>query len=157
MDKHKFFSIFDVDFARYKPMWYGLELDVPITDNGIGEGSITTNNQPFLLYRITHQIVGASWDWLTTGLEQDGQYTIEFRDEQSNFQNIALPAPTLYGPWDDPKDFAIPLAYSGNRTFKFRVINRHARVLTPSADYFKLAIVMHGVSDWGPLQSNERV
>lgn len=154
MKEFKFFSQFDLDFARYRPMWYGVEIDVQVADNGRGEGSIQINNQPFLLYRITHMIVGASWDWLTTGLEQDGQYTIEFRDENSNYQNIPMNAPLLYGPWDQPLDFAIPLAYSGNRSLHFRVINRHTRTLTPDADYFKVAIGLHGVADWGPLQTN---
>jgi len=158
MQEFKFFSQFDLDFNQYKPMWYGVEIDVPVADNGVGEGSINLNNQPFLMYRLTHAIIGATYDWLTTGREQDDQYTIEFRDENSNYQNIPIMAALLYGSAREGRyvDFAIPLAYSGNRTIHFRVINRHTRVLTPSSDYFKVGIAVHGVADWGPLQSNVR-
>lgn len=156
MKEFKFFSQFDLDFNRYKPMWYGVEIDVPIELDGEGRGSITLNNQPFLLYRITHAIIGATYDWLTTGRYQDDQYKIEFRDENSNYQNIPMMSALLYGSAREGKylDFAIPLAYSGTRTIHFRVINNYARVFTPEAENYTVGIGIHGVADWGQLRSN---
>lgn len=156
MDTFKFFSQFDLDFNQYRPMWYGVEIDVPVILNGQGEGSINLNNQPYLLYRISHAIIGATYDWATTGLMQDDQYSISFRDEQSNYQNMPAMSALLYGSAREGRynDFAIPLAYSGNRTLHFQIINRVTRVLAPQADYFRVGITLHGVSDWGPLVGN---
>lgn len=153
---NKFFSKFDIDFARHKPMWYGVEIEVPVAANGVGRGTIALNNQPYLLYRITHQIIGETVNWETTGLQQDGQYAITFRDENSNYQNQALPAEAFFGPCRTGHylNFAIPIGYSGNRTLSFEITNRYLRVLAGEEEYYTVAIVCHGIADWGPLQSS---
>lgn len=154
MQWNKFFSRFDIDIAKFRPVWYGVEIEVPVIANGIGRGSITIDTRPFLLTRITHAVVGATFDWETTGLYQDGQYSINFRDESTNYQNIPLMSETMLGPVRSGHflDLAVPLAYSGNRTFQFEVTNRYLRVLTPESDYFTVALTIHGVADWGGLQ-----
>jgi hypothetical protein len=156
MDPSKFFSKFEQDWGQLKPMFYGIEIDVPVIDNGQGRGTITLNNQPYLLTRITHQIVGATFDWQTTGLYQDDQYAIEFRDENSNYQNIPCIAGTIFGSarMGVYPDLPVPLAYSGNRTLSFQITNRYTRVLTPQATYFKVAITLIGVADWGQKVGN---
>jgi len=156
--RNKFFAEWDLDFNQYKPMWYGVEIDVPVLLNGRGQGSISINNQPFLLYRITHAIIGPTFDWQTTGWYQDDQYSIEFRDENSNYQNIPIMSAMMFGSAREGRymDFAIPLAYSGNKTLSFTVTNRYLRVLTPLADYYRVGITVHGVADWGPLQTSVR-
>jgi len=155
MDWQKFFSKFDIDFARHKPMWYNVEIEVPVALNGIGRGSIALNNQPYLLYRITHQIIGETVNWETTGLEQDGQYTVTFRDENSNYQNQPIIAESFFGPCRTGHylDFPIPIAYSGNRVLSFEIVNRYLRVLAGEEEYFVVALTLHGIADWGPLQS----
>jgi hypothetical protein len=156
MDNFKFFSQFDLDFNRYKPMWYSCLIDVPVVLAGVGNGSVVTNNQPFLLYRITHKIKGPTYDWQTSGLMQDDSYTIEMRDEISNYQNRATSADLLFGGAREQRwlDLAIPLAYAGNRTISFRVTNDVLRTLSPETDNFQVEICLHGVADWGPLKGS---
>ena len=158
METSKFFSNWDLDFNRYKPMWYAVEVDVPVIADRSASCSITLNNQPFLMYRLTHAIVGPTYDWQTTGWYQDDQYSIEFKDENSNYQNIPMMSALQFGSAREGRypDFAIPLAYSGNRTLTFNVTNRYLRVLTPQSDYFRVSICVHGVADWGPLQTQVR-
>lgn len=158
MEWNKFFGKADLDFGRFKPMWYNLEIEVPVIINGIGRGSVTTNAQPFLLTRITHAVVGCTYDWQTTGLYQDGQYSIWFRDEINNYQNQPIMAETMFGcnRTGHYLDFAIPIGYPGNRTISFEITNRCARTLSPESDYFTVALTLHGVADWGPKQSTAR-
>lgn len=156
MDQYKFFGEFDLDFNRYKPQWYGVEIEVPITLDGEGSGSITIKDQPFLLYRITHGIIGATYDWETTGRYQDDQYTINLSDDNQVYQNIPINSALMFGSARMGRylDFAIPVAYSGTRTLNFTIRNLYARVLTPEEDYFKVQICLHGVVDRGDLKSN---
>jgi len=151
--KHPLLGKFDEDPGRWRPYWYGLKIDVPAQLDGRGAGSINLNNQPFIMTRMTHQIQGCTDPDIDNGLYQDGQYDIAWKDEQSNYQNGPLPAECFMGSVRSgfSYEFPYPIPYSGNKTLTFEIFNRCARIITGSdpIPYFKVAIVIHGIADWG--------
>lgn len=141
---------FDEDPGRWRPYKYETTIEVPVEIDGSGEGTIQILNQPFIMTRITHQIIGNTEDGQATGLYQDGQYYIDWKDELSQYQNDPILAEAGYGSsrfQSIPLDCPIPFA--GNKTLTFRVINAYTRVLSPESDIFYVQIVVHGIADWG--------
>lgn len=150
-------SRFDADPGRWRPMFYGVEVSVPVGANASGNAAVNLNNQPFIWRALRHGVIGQldyTVDFTGSGLKDDGQYSIEFRDENSNYQNLSIPAITLLGTRDYWKDFPFPIPYNGNRTITFRVTNRYTRTLVPEADYFTVGLLIVGVADWGTLQTS---
>jgi hypothetical protein len=149
---------FDQDPGQWRPMFYAIRIEVPNVIDRSEEGSITINNQPYIWKLLTHQIVGNTGDPEASGLYQDGQYDIEFRDEQSNYGNAPLPADASFGSVRSGYviPFQYPISFAGAKTLTFRITNRVTRILspTPAEDTFKVAIVMHGIADWGQLTTN---
>jgi hypothetical protein len=142
-------SRYDRDPGRWRPYKYGCLIDVPVAADGAEEGTITIMNQPFIMDRISHIIVGDTWDPNRTGLAQDGQYYIQWKDEQSEYQNQPLLAIPAFGTEEFPLYLSMPIGFAGQKTLTFRVINAYQRRLTPEADTFRVQIVIHGASDWG--------
>jgi len=103
--------------------------------------------------RMTHQIQGCTDPDIDNGLYQDGQYDIAWKDEQSNYQNAPLPAECFMGSVRSgfSYEFPYPIPYSGNKTLTFEIFNRCQRTITGSEllPFFKVAIVVHGIADWG--------
>ena len=147
-------NFFDLDPERLKPMSYEATIDVPVAANGLGVSSVTIRNQPFILSRIKHRILGNTGDPETSGLYDDGQYLIEWRDEQRTYTNAPINADLLWGPrgmMGDYSPLVYPVYWAGTHTLDFRVTNQYTRVLTPQAEYFQVQIVLEGVADWGKL------
>lgn len=148
-------SRFDADPGAWRPMWYTLEIPVPLSANGSEVGSVTINNQPWIWMSLGHQIIGNTGDPETSGLYQDGQYSIELKDEQSNYQNLPVPASAAFGGgafgYNIP--FPMPIGYPGSKTLTFRITNHYTRILTPAPaeDIFNVKLVLNGVADWGTL------
>lgn len=148
------FGRYDKDPGRYRPQWYHVEISVPVLANGQGRGSININNEPFCIVRMSAKIVGDTGDPETSGLYEDGQYDIEWKDQQRNYVDGPIAANLMWG-WLGSGyqiDFPFPLPYSGNDTLSFIVTNRVARTLAPPDDYFKIQIVAGGITDLGELQ-----
>jgi hypothetical protein len=141
---------FDRDAGRWRPYKYGVEIAVPVIAGGQESGAIQILNQPFVMDRISPSVVGDISDPVATGLADDGQYYIEWKDEQSEYQNQPLLAKTAFGTDQFPIPLSLPIAFAGNRTLTFRVTNAYTRVLNPSATTFRVFITIHGVADWGP-------
>lgn len=144
---------FDQDAGPWRPMYYQVEIDVPVTAGQSQDGSLTINNQPYIWTGLGHQIIGNTCDPEGSGLCQDGQYNIEFKDEQSNYTSGPVPAAAT---WGGPNqgytlEFPFPIPFAGSKTITFRVTNRHTRVLIPAADTFRVQIVTIGIADWGKL------
>lgn len=148
-------SRFDADPGPWRPMYYAVTIPVPTTANGSEVGSVTINNQPFIWMDLGHQIVGNTADPETSGLYQDGQYSIEMKDEQSNYQALPVPASGAFGGGQFGFKIALPMpvGYAGSKTITFRVINHYTRILTPAPaeDVFNVKLVLIGASDWGTL------
>lgn len=144
---------FDRDPGSWRPLYYAVEISVPAAADGIGRGSIHLNNQPYILTRIAGKIIGDTYDPSTTGLAEDGQYDLLFKDEQSSYQNQSIPLNLMFG-WvfsGYVMELAYPLPYAGSKTLTFEVTNRVTRTLVPTADYFTVGICVHGIAYWGAL------
>jgi len=144
---------FDADPGRYRPMYYAVSIDVGAAAGAIGRGSITINNQPFIMTHVTHQITGNTVDYATTGLAQDGQYLIFFRDEQSNYQNVPIPAAMLFGSVSSGyiNPLAYPIPFPGNKTLSFELTNLYTRPMG-QVEKFNVYVAIHGVMEWGDLK-----
>ena len=146
---------FDRDPGRFRPMFYSVLVSVPLAVNGIASNSVPVYNQPFILKRLTHEIIGPGADpaVLGWGIYQDGQYSITFKDEQSVYQNNPISANAMFGNVHQGLSIplAMPLPYAGSKTLAFEIQNLAARVLA-GAEFFTVQIGLHGVSDWGDLQ-----
>lgn len=145
---------FDADPGPWRPMYYPVELDIPVEAGGSEEGSVTINNQPFIWQFIGHQIMGNTGDPLASGLFQDGQYEITMKDEQSNYQSapIAASASIGSGAFGFMIFLPLPIPYPGTKTLTFRVTNAYTRILSPEAETFRLKLTVGGVADWGELR-----
>lgn len=148
------FGRYDKDPGRYRPQWYHVEIDVPVTAGGVQAGTITINNEPFCIVRTTSKIIGNTADPSTSGLYQDGQYDVEWKDQQHNYVDGPIAADLMWGSNENGYfiPFPFPLPYSGNDTLTFRVTNRVTRVLVPTSDTFTVQIVVHGITDLGEKQ-----
>lgn len=142
-------SRYDQDPGRWRPYKYGCVIDVPVTADDSGEKSINILNQPFVMDRISHSIIGPTWDPYASGLADDGQYYIQWHEEMSEYQNQPLLAKAAYGTEEFPLYLSAPIAFPGQKTLTFKVTNAYTRILTPVATIFKVQIVLHGLSDWG--------
>lgn len=154
--KNALVSRFDADPGPWRPMYYPVEISVPLAAGQSEVGSVTINNQPFIWMFLGHQIMGNTGDPETSGLYQDGQYDIEMKDEQSNYQHAPVCASGAFGGGavGYQIELPIPICYPGAKTITFRVTNRYTRILTPepSEAVFKLKLVIGGVQDWGTLE-----
>lgn len=157
IDRSSLLSRFDQDAGPWRPMYYPLTLNVPLEAGQYAEDSITINNQPYIWMYIGHQILGNTWDWETTGLYQDGQYLLEVKDEQSNYQSLPIAAASAFGQGATGylAELPFPIAFAGNKTITFRATSTYTRVLNPDPDpsVFRLHLLMCGVADWGVLTS----
>jgi hypothetical protein len=145
---------FDKDPGRFRPMFYSVRISVPMAINGVASNSVPVYNQPFILKRLTHEIIGpaADPDVLGWDVYQDGQYSISFKDEQSVYQNNPISANAMFGNVHQGLSIplAMPLPYAGSKTLAFDVQNLVTRTLQ-DVEFFTLQIGLHGVSDWGDL------
>lgn len=143
----------DLDPGRWRPMWYGLEVELGINQNDWVEGSVTLNAQPFTLIRIQSKIIGDSGSNEFAPYYQDGMYDVMFRDEQSNYQNRPIPVDLMWGGASVYFiiDLPFPIPFAGNKTITFRVINRINRAPAGQRETVTVGFALHGVSDWGTL------
>lgn len=146
-------NFFDLDPERLKPLLYKVDIDVPVLVNGIGHGSITTRNQPFIWTKTTHRIIGNTFDPESSGLYDDGQYDVEMSDEMRVYTVGGINADLLFGPKGEGEfqEMAYPVYFAGTHTVLFRLTNLYTRVLTPRADTFRVQFCIHGLADWGKL------
>lgn len=148
------FGRYDKDPGRYRPQWYHVEIDVGVAAGAVNVGSININNEPFCIVRMNSKIIGDTANAQTSGIFQDGQYDIEWKDQQRNYVDGPMAADLMWGSDDSGYviNFPFPLPYSGNDTLEFRVTNRVTRVPVPTADFFQVQIVVHGITDLGELK-----
>lgn len=143
---HPLAGKFDLDPGATRPYWYGVNIDVPVTEGLSGVGSINLLNEQFICTRFTHQILGNTGDPETSGLSQDGQYTIQIQDEVTQYQNIPIAAENMFGSQraGDILWSPYPIPFAGNKTITFTVTNNYTRILTPSSETYRVQLVMSG-------------
>lgn len=153
--KNPLLSRFDADPGPWRPMYYALTVPVPLEAGGSEVGSVTIQNQPFIWTFLGHQVIGNTGDPETSGLYQDGQYSIEMKDEQSNYQQAPVCASGAFGGGDFGYSIplTLPIPYPGTKTLTFRIINHYTRILTPEPPepVFPVKLVIGGMADWGRL------
>jgi hypothetical protein len=159
-------SRFDADPGRWRPMFYGVEIDVGLEEGNVGQGPINLNNQPFIMTRITHEIIGAYFEEAEVGNDwsnwifDNGQYAVEWKDEVSMYVNNPIMADLMWGrtKFGYTLDLPFPIPYGGNKTLTFRVLNRTTRTPTiPDLKYFRVGICVAGVADWGDENPNRAI
>lgn len=146
-------NFFDLEPERLKPLIYAVTIDVPVIEGGIGQGSVQLRNQPFIVTKITHRILGRTGDPESSGLYDDGQYLIEWKDDMRVYTTQPVNADLAFGPkaLGEFPDLVYPIYYAGTIAIHFRIINQYLRTLSPQTDYFKIQIAVHGMADWGKL------
>lgn len=151
-DRLPLLSRFDVDPGRWRPMFYGVKISVGLNDGDIGRGVIELNNQPFIMTRITHQLVGQYFiEESANQANQDGQYEIEWKDDYNTYQNDAIMAELMFGitRLGYTLDLPFPIPYSGNKGLTFTITNRFLRVPTAEVEKIVVGICVAGVADFG--------
>lgn len=153
---------FDIDPGDWRPLYYPVEIEVGVAAGAIGRNSVSVNNMPYIWVRTTHGIKGDVADPETSNLWNDGQYDVNFRDEESVYQRDWAPANLVFGGYGPAQggqqggyliDMPYPIAFSGNRTVTFEVRNSILRAPTDQSTTFKVVFVMHGISSWGKARS----
>lgn len=149
-------STSDLDPERWKPVSYSETADVPVEANGTARVTINTINQPYVLTRIGHAVLGNTVDWVTTGLINDGQYLIHWVDENRQYTNNPTQANLLWGPHiEGPnRNLEYPIYYAGNHAISFDITNLYQRILTPVATTFQIQIHIAGMADFGALMGH---
>lgn len=134
---------------RYKERLYSVTITIP-ADPGptlpagrSQEGAFNVVNLPFVATRITSGIVGPSnnLDPNDASPARDGQYLLEFRSDQHNYQSEPILATALHGlAVGGYLDLAAPIELAPKTALTVRITNA-----TPRSDSIKVQVVFHGV------------
>ena len=150
MDQNLLNRNIPVDLNKYKPKYYAATVTVDTAEGGIGEGAVTFDNVPFILTHATHTILGASFDYteIPAVIKQDGQYSIDWKDDQTSFQNEPISAESMFGSNRIGEIIPLPVrvAYKGSKTLSVRITNLVDRTATGTT--FKVQIVFCGFELW---------
>lgn len=159
---HHLLGRFDLDPGNWRPLWYPVEVLVPVISGEIGINSIAVNNMPYIWTGVTHKIIGDTADPTTSNLFQDGMYDVKFSDEQTVYQRNWCPADLIFGAAGAGaggqsggfvQNMPYPIAFSGNVQITWEVRNRITRTILDDPEFFTVAFVMHGISSWGKARS----
>lgn len=132
-----------LDPLIYKPKFYVLDVPTKSIVNGDGAASIQLDETPFVLDNVTHLIVGE------TPANQDGQYSILWRDNQTTYMNSGGMSESLFGSVRSGYIIPLPLRvfYPSSKTLSVEIINYIDRTATfPTT--FPLQIVFRGFEKW---------
>lgn len=140
---------YDLDPQKWAWFTIPATVDVGIAQDAAVSTQVSLLNHPQYIVRITHQIIGNTGDPETSGLTQDGQYSIEVKDQKTVFTLNPVQANNLFGPQQVGPfpDLGFPKYYQGVNTLQFRVTNLIPRILTPESDTFQIQLAIHGVAD----------
>lgn len=115
-----------LDFSDYRPMYYTVDVEIGANAGDEEKGQIAINDRPFLIQRITHQIVAAGVPFFL--LLQDGLYRIDWSlYEQKRFWKGATPnAVAAYGNARTGifLDLPSPVSVIGNETIHVNMQNQ---------------------------------
>lgn len=124
-----------------KPRFYTAIVEIATGNGSVGRGSVTLDNRPFILQRITHEILSVD----NEELYQDGNYLVSWRDDLSTYCSTPAPADSMFGSVrvGHPLPLPTPINFSGNRTISFDVQNMISRLAYGPT--FKIAFVLAGI------------
>jgi len=139
---------------KYKNRKYAITVTIPadpgpppvLLAGGSQNGSVNIVNVPFIVKRVTHNIVGFNQVGLAypANVLQDGQYLLEWRSDQYNYQSEPIMAGSGYGTEADHFPLETPEELPPKTTITAIVTNAIAR-----NDSLKVQIVFHGLEPIG--------
>jgi len=137
-----------LDPTIYKVQYYPINIQVEGFQGGVGSGSVTLKNTPFVLDHITHTIVGA-----VDRDDQDGQYSILWRDDRNTYMRNPVMANAGFGSVYCGPLILLPLRqfFKGSTTFTVDIVNFRNRGSSPFPPW-NLQIVFHGFERWDEIR-----
>lgn len=142
-----------IKLSAFVPMQFITEVEVPETVGGEGRGQVAINDRPFILQKITHQIIPsaliAEAD-VTGWAYQDGLYTLDWSlYEQARFWKGVPPMADAgtgsirHGNWIE---LPAPVSLPGNETLHVIIRNQVLR-----QEAFKVQVIWHGIQRGGQM------
>lgn len=133
-----------LDPSIYKPKYYIVDITCGTAIGDVGKGSALIDNSPFIMDVVTHSLVGRLPD------DQDGQYAVLWRDDQTVYSNLPGVANAMFGNVYQGRPIPLPIRtfYKGSKTLSVDLVNlldRTALGLT-----FKIQMVFVGFEQWQP-------
>lgn len=140
---------------KYKNRKYAVTVTIPsdpgppvvLPAGAMQSGSVNIVNVPFVVKRITHGIIGSNQLDLTfpNNAIQDGQYLIEWRSDQHNYESEPILAGAGYGTDADHFKLDTPEELAPKTTLTVRITNNIARL-----DSLKVQLIFHGLEPIAP-------
>jgi len=132
---------------KYKNRKYAITVQFLLDALGVvpvgapGNGSVNIVNLPFILKKITHAIVGENHldAAFPNSAIQDGQYMIEWRTDQHNYESEPLHS-SAYGTEFDHFDLETPEELPPKTTITVHLTNNVQRL-----DSTQVQLVFHGL------------
>jgi len=142
-----------IDPSDLRPQIFSIDIEVGKEKGQEGRGQIAINDRPYLIKRITHQIVSTDPN-VSVQESQDGLYRIDWSlYEQVRFWKGSPPmADAAYGSirhgvW---RDLMVPVPLSGNQTLHVYITNEATRT-----ENFIVNVQFHGAEDLTELRRKE--
>lgn len=138
---------------KYKNRFYEITVLLPI--DGVAQiavgvsqpGSVSIINKPFIMTRITHSVIGLNqFAAGAAGLQQLGQYLLEIRTDQYNYQTAAINAVLMCGSYNDWLTLPTPEELKPKTTVSIIVTNT---LLRTEGEPLRVQIVLHGLEPIG--------
>lgn len=148
-DQAQLYNWNDLDPQIWKVFSFPVNIDVSCAVDGVGRGDAKLLNHRQFITKITHQVLGQTTDPQASGLYQDGQYLIDWKDQKNVFTIEGVQANNLFGPYQQGSFPSLPFPqyYAGVNTIMFTVTNLYTRTLIPASPTFRVQICLHGIAD----------
>lgn len=141
------------DFEDFQPMIFTVDVRFGQTKGDQGTGSVSINDRPFIIQKITHQLINPTRDGTDPNMSvqalQDGLYRINWSlyNQVRYFQGPVPMADTAFGSIRHGifYDLPVPVALEKNRTLNVEVTNEVDR--DPLVKAYQLHIEFQGIED----------
>ena len=141
---------------KYKNRFYEITVLLPIDGAaqipvGVSQpGSVNIINKPFIMTQITHAVIGLNqYAAGAAGLQQLGQYLIEMRTDQYNYQTAAINAVLMAGSYNYWLKLATPEELAPKTTISIIVTNT---LLRTEGEPLRVQVVFHGLEPIGKVE-----
>lgn len=136
-----------LDPSVYKPKYYIIDITCGAAQGATGSGSVTLDATPFVADSISHGIISPEGGGQEP--EQDGQYRLLLRDDETTYQSQPMNAVLGFGSAFTTRIIPLPLRifFRGSRTITTELINDLQRSEDPDVQ-FNVQIVIHGFEMW---------
>lgn len=133
----------------FVPMKFTVDVEIEAAIGSLGRGQVQINDRPFVLKKITHQIIAHEPNQ-NVYQQQDGLYRIDWSEyEQVRFWKGSIPlADAAYGSIRDGRwqPLDAPVTLPGGQTLHVQILNEAARL-----EKFQVQVIFHGIQRLGSL------